>query len=50
MKLARVDYKPIDFDNHHGGITNKKGIQSDIQDFVAGVSYQVNKVTHDSYS
>jgi len=44
MRLARVDYKPIEFDHHHGSAYNgNKGIQTDIQDFAAGVSYQINK-------
>ena len=43
MMLARVDYKPINF-KHHGGVFNgNKGVQTDIQDFMAGISYQINK-------
>ena len=50
MRLARVDYKPIEFDHHHGSAYNgNKGIQTDIQDFAAGGSYQLNKVGSESF-
>ena len=44
MRLARVDYKPIDFGHHGNVFAGRKGVQTDIQDFVAGVSYQIDKV------
>ena len=44
MRLARVDYKPIDFEHHGNVFAGRQGVQTDIQDFMAGVSYQIDKV------
>ena len=44
MRLARVDYKPIDFEHHGNVFAGRHGVQTDIQDFMAGVSYQIDKV------
>ena len=44
MLLARVDYKPLDFENPGNIFAGRRGIQTDIQDFMAGVSYQIDKV------
>ena len=44
MLLARVDYKPINFKQHGNVFNAKKGVQTDIQDFMAGISYQIDKV------
>ena len=44
MMLARVDYKPFNMDNPGNVFAGRKGIQSDIQDFVAGISYQIDAV------
>ena len=44
MQLARVDYKPIDFGHHGNVFAGRKGVQTDIQDFMGGVAYQIDKV------
>ena len=43
MLLARTDYRPIDVDSPSDPYNGRVGMQSDIQDFFAGVSYQINK-------
>jgi len=43
MKLARTDYKPIDLNNPSDPLANREGVRTDIQDFVAGLSYQIDK-------
>ena len=59
MKLARTDYKPIDLNNPTDPFANRlgrsrrishcidnlprEGVVTDIQDFFAGVSYQIDR-------
>ena len=59
MKLARTDYKPIDLNNPTDPFANRlgrfrrishcndnlprEGVVTDIQDFLAGVSYQIDR-------
>merc|ERR1712123_44529 len=43
MQLARVDYKPIDFGRHGNVFAGRRGVQTDIQDFMGGVAYQIDK-------
>ena len=46
MGMARIDYKPLDLEHeHHGGdpFGGRQGVQTDIQDFIGGISYQINQ-------
>ena len=47
MQVARLDYKPLqlDGDNHGDPYDNMNGVQTDIQDFIAGISYQIDDVS-----
>ena len=47
MQVARLDYKPLklDGDNHGDPYDNMNAVQTDIQDFVAGISYQIDTVS-----
>ena len=46
MRVARLDYKPLklDGDNHGDPYDNMNAVQTDIQDFEAGISYQIDTV------
>ena len=46
MGMARIDYKPLDLEHdHHGGdpFATRQGVQTDIQDFIGGISYQIDQ-------
>ena len=44
MGMARIDYKPLDLEHDHHGdpFDNRAGVQTDIQDFIGGISYQID--------
>ena len=44
MGMARIDYKPLDLEHDHQGnpFENRAGVQTDIQDFIGGISYQID--------
>ena len=44
MQVARLDYKPLvlDHENHGDPYDSMVGVQTDIQDFIAGISYQID--------
>ena len=48
MQVARLDYKPIvlDHDHHTDPFEGMVGVQTDIQDFIAGISYEIDTVCH----
>ena len=50
MQVARLDYKPIvlDHDHHTDPFEGMVGVQTDIQDFIAGISYEIDTVYYNN--
>ena len=46
MQVARLDYKPLKLDGDNNGdpYDSMVAVQTDIQDFIAGISYQIDTV------